>query len=180
MGSLAGNEEVQHKAENSSQKKSPLKTILLRGVWLKAATLATNRGKKDSQGLNTNTECQAFVSGEGENTQTVGNGMEHAQSSARNVSEEHQESRRKSRTSRETPTMKVTLNSTCAFSAGRKKLPWIMEKNGFLLLSPACVQKNRPLLCGSAWWPPRNNWLTWISSSHRRAPILADHCGHKK
>lgn len=52
LGSLAGrsplNEEVQHKAENSSQKKSPLKTILLCGIWLKPATLATNRGKKNS------------------------------------------------------------------------------------------------------------------------------------
>lgn len=113
--------------------------------WLKPATLATNKRKKSFPRAEHKHRTSGFVSGEGENTQTAGNRREYAQSSARSVSEEHQESRRKSRSSRETPVVKVTLNFACVFSAGRKKRPWIMERNGFLLLSPARVQKHRPL-----------------------------------
>lgn len=110
---------------------------------------ASNTGHKQRKESFPRTEhkhrMSGFEAGEGEKTQTAGNRREYAQSSARSISEEHQESRRKSRTSRETPVVKVTLNSARVFSAGRKKRPWIMEKNGFLLFSPACVQKHWPL-----------------------------------
>lgn len=59
LGSQAGRSPM---AENSSPKKSPLKTILWCGIWLKPTTLATNRGKKIPWGW-TQTERKHRMSG---------------------------------------------------------------------------------------------------------------------
>lgn len=56
--------------------------------FVKAINTGHKQRKKRFPGAEHQHGMSGFVSGKGENTQTVWNGMEHAQSSARNISEE--------------------------------------------------------------------------------------------